>query len=288
MVNKVLLLGAGGQLAHAFERELQSKSLPYVAYSQKQLDICNEKALRQSIAAEDPAWVINCAAYTAVDAAEENKQAAYRVNADAVASLSEICAEKEAILIHFSTDYVYDNAVNKPLTEKDICTPKSIYGQSKLAGEQAIQASTASHLIFRISWLFAPWGNNFFKTMSKLGSKNETLRIVYDQVGTPSYAPDIARTVVGIMRKIPPHEISRASGIYNLSQTGVASWYDFARAILLPQFPQIELIPVLTSAFPRPAPRPSYSVLNLEKVRKEFDLNIRHWQPCVEDCLRTN
>jgi len=285
MNKRVLVLGAGGQLARAVVDELKVNGIDHLALRQTELDICNKPAVKATVDKVQPNWVINCAAFTQVDLAETQSDLAHLVNAEAVSNLSRICKEVDATLIHFSTDYVYHNSKNSPLIETDPCKPKSVYGQSKLAGEDAIRRTGCKHLIFRISWLFAPWGNNFFKTMSHLGETHQEIRVVYDQIGAPTYAPEVAASLAGIVQKTDSEQLNEISGTYNLAQTGVASWYDFARCIIKPQFPDAKIIPVLTREFPRPAPRPSYSVMNLEKVRNQFDLNIRHWQTCVEDCL---
>ncbi len=287
MNKRVLVLGEGGQLARAVVEELKVNGIDHLALSQTELDICNESAVKATIDKVQPHWVINCAAFTQVDLAETKSNQAHLVNAEAVSSISRVCKEVGATLVHFSTDYVYHNGKNRPLVETDPCKPKSVYGQSKLAGEDAIRKMGCKHLIFRISWLFAPWGNNFFRTMSRLGETHKEIRVVYDQIGAPTYAPEVAAILTRIVQKTDSEQLNEISGTYNLAQTGVASWYDFARSIIKPQFPDTEIIPVLTREFPRPAPRPSYSVMNLEKVRNQFDLNIRHWQTCVEDCLES-
>ena len=286
MANKIVLLGAGGQLARAFEDQLRSRLWEFVAISKEGLDICDENAVEKKLSLTKPDYVINCAAYTAVDAAEENEADAYRVNAEAVDSLSRICSEIQAVFIHFSTDYVYHNAINRPLIETDSCTPTSIYGKSKLAGESAIISNGGPHLIFRISWLFAPWGHNFLQTMHSLGRSRDTVKVVCDQIGAPTYAPDLSMSVLDIIEKLPRRDRASISGVYNLSQSGVASWYDFARSIILPDFPDTEIVPVSTKEFPRPAPRPSYSVMNLSKVFKDFQIRPRHWEETVNDCLK--
>ena len=287
MNKRVLVLGKGGQLARAVVRELEKDGIDHLALSQTELDICNKPAVKATVDKVQPNWVINCAAFTQVDLAETESDLAHLVNAEAVSNLSRVCKEVDATLIHFSTDYVYHNGQNSPLVESAPCKPKSVYGQSKLAGEDAILKMGCKHLIFRISWLFAPWGNNFFRTMSRLGETHQEIRVVYDQIGAPTYAPELSAILSRIVQKTDSKQLNEISGIYNLAQTGVASWYDFARSIVKPQFPETEIIPVLTREFPRPAPRPSYSVMNLEKVRNQFDLNIRHWQTCVEDCLKS-
>lgn len=286
MNKRVLVLGQGGQLARAVVQELKLNDIDHLALSQKDLDICNESAVKAAFEKVQPHWVINCAAFTQVDLAETESDLAHQVNAEAVSSLSQSCKEANATLVHFSTDYVYHNRKNRPLIESDPCEPQSVYGQSKLAGENAIREHGGHHLIFRISWLFAPWGQNFFQTMTKLASTRKEIRVVCDQIGAPTFAPDVANTLIKIIQNTDSHRLDSVSGTYNLAQTGVASWYDFARSIIIPQFPDTEIIPVLTDEFPRPAPRPAYSVMNLEKVRTQFDLKIRHWQSCVEDCLQ--
>lgn len=281
-----MLLGAGGQLARAIEDQLKSRVWEYVAITKEGLDICDKNAVREKLERQKPQYVINCAGYTAVDAAEENEADAFRLNAEAVDSLSRICNEIQAIFIHFSTDYVYHNEINRPLLETDPCTPASVYGKSKLAGEKAIMSNGGPHLIFRISWLFAPWGNNFLQTMYGVGKSRKRVKVVSDQIGAPTYAPDLSMHVIDIIEKLPRKDSISIPRIYNLSQSGVASWYDFARSIILPDFPDREIIPVSTEAFPRPAPRPNYSIMDLGKIMADFQIQPRHWEETVNDCLK--
>jgi dTDP-4-dehydrorhamnose reductase len=283
---KIMLLGAGGQLARAFEYQLRSRVWEYVAFTKENLDICDKNAVKEELEGQNPDYVINCAGYTAVDAAEASEADAFRLNAEAVDSLSRICNEIQAVLIHFSTDYVYHNEINRPLIETDPCTPASVYGKSKLAGEKAIMANGGPHFIFRISWLFAPWGNNFLQTMYGLGKSRKKVKVVCDQIGAPTYAPDLSIFVLDSLENLPRKDRLSPPGIYNFSQSGVASWYDFARSIILPDFPDTEIIPVSTEAFPRPAPRPPYSIMDLGKVRAHFQILPRHWRETVNDCLK--
>lgn len=286
MNKSILILGRGGQLARSFMEDFEREGIPYRALSQKELDICNHEEVQASIEEMQPQWVINCAAFTNVDLAESQPKQAFQVNAEAVDHLSKTCKQVSALLIHFSTDYVYHNEVNRPLQETDACTPKSVYGQSKLAGEEAIRKNDGAHFIFRISWLFAPWGQNFLKTICDLAATREELSVVCDQIGTPTYAPDVAKYVRSIIQGLDTSKPQDVTGTYNLSQSGVASWFDFARSIVRRQFPDTRIVPVPTHEFPRPAPRPAYSLMNLEKVKATFGLKLRHWEDCVEDCLR--
>jgi len=286
MNEQILILGRGGQLARAIIEEFERTNISFHALSHKDLDIRDVQKVRHHIKDKKPRWVINCAAFTQVDLAETQSDLAFQVNAEAVDNLSRLCKEESAILIHFSTDYVYHNKENRPLLETDICTPQSVYGKSKLAGEEAVRKNGGHHLIFRISWLFAPWGQNFFHTMTSLASKRDELRVVSDQIGAPTYAPDVAIHIRSIIQNVDFSTLPKISGTYNLSQHGVASWYDFARSIVNPQFPKTRISPVLTREFQRPAQRPSYSLMNLEKVQATFDLSIRHWELCVVDCLQ--
>jgi dTDP-4-dehydrorhamnose reductase len=241
MNRSILILGRGGQLARSFMEDFEREGISYRALSQKDLDIRNHQAVHRYLEELQPRWVINCAAFTNVDLAETNTTEAFKVNAEAVDNLSYICKQLSSVLIHFSTDYVYHNDINRPLRETDACTPQSVYGQSKWDGEQAIRENGGAHFIFRISWLFAPWGQNFFNTISNLAATREELRVVSDQIGTPTYAPDVAQYVRSIIHGLDSSKLPEVTGTYNLTQSGVASWYDFARSIIRRQFPDTRM-----------------------------------------------
>lgn len=283
MNKRILLIGRHGQLARAFRSSLGDSGLRFEVRGREELNILDSASVEKEMRSLQAEIVINCAAYTAVDRAESEVEAAEALNHHAVRDLGRICSAQKALLIHFSTDYVYHNTVNRPLQESDPTTPQSVYGKTKLAGERALLSLDRTPLIFRISWLYAPWGDNFVASMLRLARERETLSIVDDQIGTPTYAPDLARDITQLLIEQSVDELHSAGGIYNYTQSGVASWYDFARAILHQRYPEVTLYPIPSSDFPRPAPRPSYSVLDTRKFQRQWSRSMRHWMDCLEE-----
>jgi dTDP-4-dehydrorhamnose reductase len=283
MNKRILLIGRQGQLARAFQASLLDSGLSFEVRGRDELNILDAVSVTKEIQSLQAEVVINCAAYTAVDRAESEPEAAEALNYYAVRDLGKICSDSKALLIHFSTDYVYHNSLNRPLIESDPTTPQSKYGKTKLAGEQALLSLENPPLILRISWLYAPWGDNFVGSMLRLARERKVLSVVDDQIGTPTYAPDLARDITQLLTEHSLDELLSAGGIYNYTQSGVASWYDFARAILHKRYPEVVLHPIPTSAFPRPAPRPTYSVLNTRKFQQQWSKSMRHWMDCLEE-----
>jgi dTDP-4-dehydrorhamnose reductase len=279
----ILVTGASGQLGSEL-KEL-SKEYPYrfIFASKNELDISDYEALEKFILTNLVDCVINCAAYTAVDKAEKEKELADKINHVAVKNLAILSDKLGLKLVHISTDYVFDGKNFKPYTEEDTTSPQSVYGRTKLDGERAIiKINPRNSIIIRTSWVYSYYGSNFVKTMLKLGKTKESLKVVYDQVGTPTYAKDLAKVILGIIPKIKNEKVE----IYNFSNEGVLSWYDFAKEIMKMSKIDCKIEPIETFEYPTPAQRPHYSLLNKAKIKKEFGINIPYWKDGLDDCLK--
>ena len=282
-MNNVLVTGANGQLGS--ELQVLSKDDANAAFfftDVDDLDITDYQALKNYLTRNKISTLINCAAYTAVDAAEEQQGLANAINHLAVANIATLCKKLEIKLIHISTDYIFDGTNHKPYLETDTPNPESVYGATKLKGEVAIMnANLENSVIIRTSWVYSSFGNNFVKTMLRLSNERTELGIVFDQIGTPTYARHLAKTLLSIMPEIE----NKQTEIYNFSNEGVCSWYDFASAIFELKPKQIKINPIETMAYPTPAKRPFYSVLNKEKIKAKFNLEIPYWKEGLKECL---
>lgn len=279
-MKKVLVTGGGGQLGRSFRNLPGTEHFTFVSH--KQLDICDTQAVADMICGDSYDIIINCAAYTNVDGAESDKSAAMRVNRDGAANLAAAALSSDALLVHISTDYVFDSHGNIPLNETDPCNPSTVYGRTKLEGERAILASGCRHIIIRTSWLYSEYGSNFLKTMLRLTSEHNQIKVVFDQVGTPTYAADLALAVLKILQR----DTLSTQGIYHFSNEGAVSWYDFACEINRLAGHNCHVEPCLTAEFPRPARRPSYSVLDKQKIRETFGLSIPHWRESLDVAVK--
>jgi len=284
---KIIITGSKGQLGRSIQ-ELSSGylELSFVFTDVEELDICDAAQVDHFFTTEKPDAVVNCAAYTAVDKAEKEEGLAKKINHLAVANLASACKKVGTKLIHISTDYLFDGNKSTPYHEKDIVRPRSVYGITKLAGETAILRTEIKSIIIRTSWLYSSYGTNFVKTMLRLGSEKNQLGIVSDQVGTPTYAGDLAKVLLDILRLTAADEKRFATGIYHYSNEGVASWFDFTKAIF-EYNPVItcKVNPIDTADYPTPAARPAYSVLNKSKIKTTFDLTIPYWRDSLKLCL---
>lgn len=280
----ILVTGANGQLG----RELRRLSRAYRRYDFRftdlpDLDISNAKAVKSAFSSLHPGLLINCAAYTAVDLAETEQKTALRLNGTAVGLLARNCREADIPMVHISTDYIFGGKGNRPLTEESPVSPQSSYARSKLAGERAMQKSGVRGIILRTSWLYSEYGNNFVKTILNLTRTRNELNVVYDQVGTPTYAGDLAAAILKI---VPAVLQIRKLEVYHYANEGVTSWYDFALAIAeLKKIKSCRIRPIETKDFPKPAARPWFSVFNKEKFRTTFGLEIPHWRDSLKTCL---
>ncbi len=252
----------------------------------KLLDITNPEAIKYFFAAEKIEYIINCAAYTAVDKAEEEKEKASLINATAPSLLAEFAKLFKAKIIHLSTDYVYDGTNYCPYKETDLVNPQSCYGKTKLSGEEAVSKACSDSIIIRTSWLYSAFGNNFIKTILKYGKEKGLLKVVFDQIGTPTYAKDLATTILHIISETDKDKNKFIPGIYHFSNEGVCSWYDFAKTIIKLSGISCAIFPIETKDYLLPAKRPAYSVLNKEKIKKTFNFEIPYWQDGVEDCIK--
>jgi dTDP-4-dehydrorhamnose reductase len=282
MIN-ILVTGSNGQLGNEL-RNLKSDSTDFnfVFTDIAELDITNPEAIEALMKAENISVIINCAAYTAVDKAETETVAAYRINADAPGYLAVAALKFNALLVHISTDYVFSGEGFRPYTENISCDPRSTYGMSKLKGELAVIDSGCRYFIIRTSWLYSAFGNNFIKTVRKYGRERGHLNMIYDQIGTPTHAADLARTILAII----PQCSDRKSDIYHYSNEGVCSWYDFALEILDQSGINCTVAPINTFEYPLPAARPFYSVLNKSKIKHDFNIKIPHWKESLTRCLK--
>ena len=279
----ILVTGANGQVGSEL-RELSS-NYPYQFFftDRETLDITNEDALKNFVKVNNINTIINCAAYTAVDKAESDEQTADLVNRKAVKKLAKISQENNIKLIHISTDYVFDGKAYKPYCEEFQTNPKSVYGKTKLDGEnELIKINPHNSIIIRTSWVYSSYGANFVKTMLRLGKEKESLGVIFDQVGTPTYAAHLARTILDILPQINNDKVA----IYNYSNEGVLSWYDFAKEIMKMAKLPCTINPIETFQYPTPAKRPHYSLLNKSKIKKEFDISIPYWKDSLDECLR--
>ena len=281
----VLVTGANGQLGQSIQFIAnQYPNVQFIYTDYQELDITNFESCHTVFAKYKPQFCINTAAYTAVDKAESEAEKAHLINVIGPENLAKVCKEYNTILLHISTDFIFDGTSTQPYLETDIPNPKSVYGQTKLDGELAVQKNWEKHFIIRTSWVYSQFANNFMKTMLRLASERDSLSVVNDQIGTPTYAVDLAEVLMNIIQSSITNKPS-PFGIYNFSNEGVCSWCDFAAAIFHQKGISIDLQPIPTSAYPTPAKRPSYSVLDKSKIKNTFNLKINDWKTSLQSCL---
>ncbi len=283
---KILITGAYGQLGNEIKVLSENfRDWDFIFTDVDSLDITNENAVVEFFQQKRPDFVVNCAAYTAVDKAETDKETAFNINAAAPGNLAKAAKLVSAKIIHISTDYVFDGNSFLPLTEEKKENPTGVYGKTKLEGEQNCIKENPEAVIIRTSWLYSSFGNNFAKTMLRLGKEREALNVVYDQVGTPTYAADLATAILFIVEVSAKDPVKFVPGIYHYSNEGVASWFDFSKAIFEISGLKCKVIPVLSEEFPSPTKRPNYSVLNKSKIKNTFALEIPYWRDSLKDCI---
>ena len=280
-MKNILITGANGQLGN--EMRVLSAEYPEYAYfftDVAELDICDEQAVMEFVQANDIHVIVNCAAYTAVDKAEENVELCTKLNADAVGYLAKAAEACGAEFIQISTDYVFDGTAHVPYRESASTCPNSVYGHTKLAGEQNALALCSRSMVIRTAWLYSTFGNNFVKTMIRLGHERDSLGVIFDQVGTPTYARDLARAIfVAIRQGVVP-------GVYHFSNEGVCSWYDFTKAIhRLAGITHCKVKPLHTEEYPTLAKRPHYSVLDKTKIKKIYNTEVPYWEDSLKECI---
>ena len=280
----ILVTGANGQLGNEIRRLGAVSPNNYIFTDLMELDITDAAAVMQYVKENEASVVVNCAAYTNVDKAESDEATAELINATAVANLANAMKEVGGTLFHVSTDYVFGCEGNTPRTEEMPTAPLGVYGRTKLNGEKAIEKSGCKALVFRTAWLYSEFGNNFLKTMMRLTAEKEQLNVVFDQVGTPTYAGDLALAIFSI---IEAGIYSGNEGIYHFSNEGVCSWYDFAVEIAaVAGNTNCRINPCHSSEFPSPVTRPPYSVLDKTKIKSTFDIDIPHWRESMEYCIK--
>jgi dTDP-4-dehydrorhamnose reductase len=286
---RILVTGAGGQVG----TELMHLAPLYSGWQfdfvdRTRLDMSNDRAIEAHFLVERYDVVIHCAAYTQVDKAESEPALAHAVNAEAVARLARCCAVQNALLIHLSTDYVY-SAQNRPFVETDPTDPQSVYAKTKLTGDVAAMSLNPRTIVLRTSWVYAAHGHNFVRTMLRLGRERNTLGVVFDQVGTPTYAADLAAAILAITEQYAQNHWSAGAaqyGVFHYSNEGVTSWYDFAWAIQEMAGSDCVINPIRSSDYPTPATRPAYSVLDKLKIKSTFGFSIPHWRHALKRCMQ--
>jgi dTDP-4-dehydrorhamnose reductase len=282
----ILITGADGQLGN----ELRVVSKNYYGYDfvftdVSLLDITDQDKTAEFILQTKPDWIVNCAAYNLVDKAEEEPDKALLINAIAVRNITEVIKGTDCRFIHVSTDYVYDGKSNIPYNENMPADPVSAYGKSKLEGEKYALQHPGS-MIIRTAWLYSSFGKNFVKTILKNAAEKESLKVVFDQVGTPTYAADLAEGIMNIISGVIRNQIAMNSGVYNYSNEGVCSWYDFAYEIVNEAGYDCKVYPVSSSEFKQIAKRPSYSVMDKTKIKENYGLTIPHWRTSLLKCIK--
>jgi dTDP-4-dehydrorhamnose reductase len=283
----ILVTGGTGQLGQSIKKIVKScPDLKFVFADRHQLDFIDEQSIADFFKNKAFDVIINCAAYTAVDKAESEFELANQINHFAVEQLAMIAQENNSKLIHISTDYVFNGKECRPYIETDKLAPQSTYGQTKLDGESAIQRNMKDNaLIIRTSWLFSEYGDNFVKTMLRLGCKNESLNVIFDQVGTPTYAKDLTRTIIAIVKSDNFSEATFKTQVLHFSNEGLCSWYDFAKTIFELANIECEIKLIESKDYLAPATRPHYSVLNKTKIKQNYNLTIPYWKDGLLECL---
>ena len=280
---KILVTGANGQLGYDVVRELQKRGHDTIGVDIGEMDITDEESVRSVLTSAAPEAVIHCAAWTAVDAAEDNAEKVYAVNALGTRYIAQACRRLNAKMMYISTDYVFDGQGHIPYREDMLTAPQSVYGRTKLAGEEKVVRNCPGAMVIRTAWLYSSYGKNFVKTMLRLAKERSEIGVVADQIGTPTYAHDLARAICAIAeRGIVP-------GIYHFTNEGVCSWYDFTKTIFRLEgidADDCRVRPLRTDEYPSAAARPHYSVLDKSKIKQTYGLDIRWWEDALKSCLK--
>ncbi|MGP1591252.1 MAG: dTDP-4-dehydrorhamnose reductase [Prevotella sp.] len=279
---RILVTGSKGQLgSEIVALQAQEPHHQWFNLDINELDITDKKAIEKFVISNNIDGIINCAAYTNVDKAEEDIEVCYKVNRDAPLYLAQTIENVGGFIIHISTDYVFDGTSNLPYTEQDKPNPVTIYGKSKIEGEQYVCDSCKQHVVIRTAWVYSSHGKNFVKTMIKLGKEKPNLGVIFDQIGSPTYARDLAKAIITIVNQgiIP--------GTYNFSNEGVISWYDFTKHIhQLANITSCKVIPIHTTDYPTLAQRPNFSVLDKTKIKNTYNIEIPYWRDSLEECIQ--
>jgi dTDP-4-dehydrorhamnose reductase len=285
-MKQVLVLGSEGQLGIEIKKRFTKLSrYQFTFTSFETLDVTNTQKLTETIKANPYSYILNCTAYTAVDKAESEQDLANKINATALETIGKTANEIGAKVVLISTDYVFDGSSYSPYKEDAPTAPQSVYGETKLSGEKHLLSTNSDSIVIRTSWLYSANGNNFVKTMIRLGQERDELGVIFDQIGTPTYAGDLADVILHIIESDSDQTIPFVPGIYHYSNEGVASWYDFTLAILEKMNISCMVKPIETKDYPTPAPRPHYSVLNKAKIKDTFKIDIPYWRDSLDKCL---
>jgi dTDP-4-dehydrorhamnose reductase len=287
---KLLVAGRSGQLARSLvEAAAGSRGIEIAALGRPALDLREEASIAAALAAVAPDLVVNAAAYTAVDAAEHDAQAAFALNRDGAGALAAAAWERGCPIVHVSTDYVFDGAKPEPYAEDDPPNPASVYGRSKLAGEQAVAAANPHHAILRTAWLYSAYGHNFFLTMLRLARERSELRVVADQYGNPTYAPHLATAILALAPQLRAHAAEPVWGVFHAAASGETTWHGFAAAIVVAAaplgVPQLPVVAIDHHAYPTPARRPANSRLACAKLERVFGIRLPPWQEGLAACM---
>jgi dTDP-4-dehydrorhamnose reductase len=281
-MSKILVIGAGGQLGQCLKDVAERRGITEIVFPAEQdANILDEGVLNALLAKEQPEFVINCAAYTAVDKAEDEVELAKAINETGACYLASACTAQGAALVHVSTDFVFEGNEVKLLKEDDEAKPINVYGLTKLDGEKVVSSNLPAHFIIRTSWLYSEYANNFVKTMLKLGAERDELNIIADQVGTPTYAIDLANVIYDIIESG-----QKDYGVYHYSNEGVTSWFDFATAIFDISKTAVKVNPIPGSAYPTKATRPPFSVMDKSKIKTTFNIKIPYWRDSLAECIK--
>jgi len=281
-MGNIIVFGSAGQLGQCLKKVAEERNISQIHFlSSTEASVLDAEAIKASFIKYKPTFVINCAAYTAVDKAEDEAEQARAINKTGAENLAKACKVNGVTLIHISTDFVFKGDIAHPLSEDDTTGPTGVYGLTKLEGEQAIARILDEHIIIRTSWLYSEYGNNFTKTMLKFGAERDQLKIIVDQVGTPTYAIDLAVCILDIIASN-----KKEYGIYHYSNEGVASWYDFAMAIFELSSTEVNVLPIPTSEYSTKATRPAYSILDKTKIKHTFGITIPYWRDSLAVCIQ--
>jgi dTDP-4-dehydrorhamnose reductase len=287
MSKSILVTGSNGQLGSSIKDLISEHSgYQFTFVDVQDLDLTKPEAIQAFFDKDHFDVIINCAAYTAVDKAESEPGLADQINHLALKQLAEIAKQQDVTLIHISTDYVFNGQNYKPYAETDLTDPKSVYGVTKLKGEQAFLEVNPKGCIIRTSWVYSEYGNNFVKTMQRLGKERDALNVIFDQIGSPTYAGDLAKAILAIVGSDALKELDSGNKIFHFSNEGVCSWFDFANTIFELSALQCEVNPIETKDYPTPAARPHYSLLNKAKIKLTFNLSIPYWKDSLKTCIK--
>ena len=285
-MTQILVTGGNGQLGNELRKVASNLPFSFTFTDVAELDITNIAEIEALFNKQQFDYIINCAAYTNVNKAESEEYIALKINAVAPENLAQVSAKHNCRFIHISTDYVFDGTNCQPYNETDAVCPQSAYGRTKLEGEQRAFKANSNTMIIRTAWLYSQFGNNFVKTMMRLGTEKDEISVVFDQVGTPTYAGDLAQAICTIIRKIESKQKEFVAGIYHYTNEGVCSWYDFTKEILSQSGISCIVKPIESKDFPTPAKRPFYSVLNKHKIKTTYSIDIPYWKDSLSVCLQ--